>query len=232
MTFAYLLIALLFFIVIFILFHLRSLSEDEINELGEKKRKKGIEKYYTYDPVQYIGNREAKKSMPPYGGFFPVDWSFNIAPSIIASLLKSKKHEWVVIAFEKDRSVQYLWMNKGPDKTSVGIGVSIDRVLEICQQSAYKSILVLHNHINSRPNLYNTGIPSNMDLETANEWAIKLNNSGISLVEYICERGIPHRYFLRVAETFLPLANYLIEIKQENGKSWSDNLSLHFERIF
>jgi len=232
MTIAYLLIALFIFVVIFILFHLRSLTDDEIKELGVKRRNKEIEEYYTHDAVQYIGNRDSKKAMPPYGGFFPVDWGFNVAPPIIASLLKSKKHEWVVVAFEKERNVQYLWMNKGTDKTSVGIGVTIDRVLEMCQQSGYKSVLVLHNHINSRPTSYNTAIPSSVDLETANEWAAQLNNSGISLVEYICERGIPHRFFLKVAESFLPLTNYLSDINQENNKSWSGNVSLHLERIF
>ena len=110
--------------------------------------------------------------------------------------------------------------------------LQIERVLEICQQSGYRSVLVLHNHINYRSDSYNTAIPSKLDLETANEWATKLNNSEISLVEYICERGIPHRFFLSVAESFLPLANFLSNIKQENGKSWSDNLSLHLERIF
>lgn len=120
----YLLLSLLVILIIFILLHLRSLSEDEVKELGIKRRNKGITKYYTHNAVQYIGNREAKKAMPQYGGYFPVDWGFDIAPPIIASLLKSKKHEWVVVAFEKERNVQYLWMNKGSDKSSVGIGVT------------------------------------------------------------------------------------------------------------
>ncbi len=230
MEFLFFIIALI--IALFIIIHLRALTDDEVKQLGIKRRNKKVEVYYSHDNVQYLADRKDKKAMPPYGSFFTVNWKLQVAPPIAASFLKFKKHEWIMIAFEKERIVSYVWMNKGLDSKSVGLGIQIERVQAICRQSGYKSVLLFHNHINSRPSSYTTGVPSQLDQETTNNWAQILNGSDISLLAYICERGVPYRFLLRVPDSFFPISNFIDEISELNGVSWFDNFPLHMERIF
>jgi len=219
-------------LAVFIFIHFRPLDDDEIRELALKRRKKATTTYYAHDPVQYRANSDAKKSMPSFGGLFPVEWELNVAPPIVASLLKFKKHEWIVVGFESQRLVRLLWMNKGSDKLSVGLGLAIDRIRDICQESGYRSVLVFHNHIHPRQTSYNTGIPSGRDLESSNEWAQNLATVDVTLVGYICERGVPYRFFLNVPDSQFPLAEFQSAISLHNAHSWLQNLSLHMERIF
>lgn len=86
--------------------------------------------------------------------------------------------------------------------------------------------LIFHNHPNA--NL----APSERDIEMAKAWSEVLNNNGITLVEFVCGRGLHREYFLSPADEFHPLSTFLTAIEERNGKSWLANLRLHFERVF
>ena len=53
------------------------------------------------------------------GEFVDCDFHYREMPSRVASLLKFKKHEWIVVAFISSLRVRRLWWNKGPDRTQV-----------------------------------------------------------------------------------------------------------------
>ncbi len=225
----YALSAVIALTVLFIVLHLRPLKQDEVKILSGKRRNKAIEAYFAFRNVQFIADRDAKKAMPPAGGYFYVDWELSDAPPMVAGLLKHKKHEWIIFAFEKARKVEKLWMNKGFDKQRVAHSVSIESVRRMCVDSGYSSVQVLHNHPN--PEGFRTGA-STADLSSANSWATILNEANVTLVEYVCDRGTPIRYFLKAPDTFLPLTEFEQGINATNGLSWRKNFSLHFERIF
>jgi hypothetical protein len=225
----YIFLILVSIIAFFILFHLRPLNENEVVALSTKRRNKSISQYYSFDRAQYSAHREAKKSMPANGGYCSVDWPLRSAPPLAASLLKYKKHEWVIFGFEKEKVISYLWMNKGNDKTSVVPKITTQRVMEICAASRYNSVQVFHNHPN--PNGFATSA-SQADFNSANQLASTLNNSNVALLEYVCDRGRPIRFFLSAPQTFLPLTGFKEQTVEQNGVSWSKNLSLHLERIF
>ena len=103
------------FLVVFIVSHLRPLRENEINVLSEKRRNKGIIKYFSFDIQEYSVNKNFKKSMNPNGKFYQISEDLYTFPSLSAGLLKYKKHEWIIISFEKDRKISLIWLNKGFD---------------------------------------------------------------------------------------------------------------------
>jgi len=88
-------------IVIFLLLHLRPLNEGEVKALAIKRRHNVIFKYYNFDMDEYAANKNFKKRMNPNGKFYEIDHDLHSFPSIAAALLKYKKHEWIIISFEK-----------------------------------------------------------------------------------------------------------------------------------
>lgn len=225
----YIALALIVLMAACILLHLRPLTVEEVSALSIKRRDKSVSSYYSHENSQYVFNKDAKKAMPPNGGYLTVDWKLSSTPPLAAALLKQKKHEWIIFGFEKNKTVNRLWMNKGLDRKSVSPAISIENVSGLCLNAGYQSVQIFHNHPN--PEGFATGA-SQADLKSANSWAEILNKAGVGLVEYVCDRGRPIRYFLKVPDSFLPVAGFQDEIARQNGVSRFGNLSLHFERMF
>lgn len=219
-------------LLLFILTHLRPLNDKEINDLATKRRKKDIRQYFNFSRQELSPDLTFKREMNPKGEFYNVSEELYLFPSVVASLLKYKKHEWVIIGFEKDRKIDLLWLNKGKDNLSVRSLLDADDICKIAIDRQYKSVLKFHNHPNSNPNYYDCSEPSEQDLYNADYLAKKLNKAGINLITFVCERGMHYEYGFYPADTFLPLNDYLKEISTVNGCSIFKNLQLHFERVF
>ncbi|MFA7382806.1 MAG: hypothetical protein WC001_05095 [Desulfurivibrionaceae bacterium] len=219
-------------VIIFVALHLRPLQEHEISSLATKRRKRNIEAYFQLDNTERSVNAEFKKSLNPRGVFYRVDLPLHSTASTVAALLKYKKHEWIVIAFEKGKQIGHLWVNKGYNNSSASIYLTINEALGTAVQHGYSSILMFHNHPNSNPNKYNCTQASETDLATASLWASTLNPGGINLAKYVCERGRHYRYWMSPSESFLPFADFTEGISKANHLSKFGNLLLHMERIF
>jgi hypothetical protein len=219
-------------VCIIIALHLRPLEEHEVKSLSTKRRNKSVESYFLSDDVEHSVNSEFKNKLNPNGVFYQVDLSLHTVAATVAALLKYKKHEWIIIAFEKHKKVHRLWVNKGHNNSSASIYLPLNQSLEVALQNGYSSILMFHNHPNSDPSKYDCTQASKTDLDTAAHWADRLNPGGINLIEYVCERGRHYRYFLSPSDSFLPLNCFIEEIDKTNGHSLLGNLRLHFERIF
>lgn len=218
--------------LVFVLTHLRPLNEDELRQLGEKKREKQIREYFSFATGEFSVNKEFKKRMNPNGKFYQINESLFDFPPIAAALLKYKKHEWIIVAFENEQKIDLIWLNKGFDRYKVSLYLPIKNIANIAGQENRTSVLIFHNHPNSDPYYHDCSKPSSQDLDSANEFSRVLNTHGINLVEFVCERGIHYQYFSSYANTFLPLSNYVEMIDKINGLSKLRNLSLHIERIF
>jgi len=219
-------------VLLFIVLHLQPLTDHQVRSLGIKRRKRNIEVYFHADNTEQSVNPDFKKSLNPRGVFYQVDLPLCSAASIVAGLLKYKKHEWIVVAFEKQKQVGLLWVNKGNDNSSASIFLPINQILDTTLKNGYSSVLMFHNHPNSNPNRYNCTQASKTDLDTASHWADTLNPGGINLVKYVCERGRHYQYFLSPSESFMPLSDHIADINRANGGPWYGNLRLHLERIF
>jgi len=219
-------------VLIFILTHLRPLTEDEVRQLGTKKRRKQIRQYFSYDKSELTVDKDFKKRMRPNGKFYQRSDSLYRFPAIAAALLKYKKHEWIIMAFESNKEIFLIWLNKGPDRSSASPYFWTKDMPNVPHGKKLTSVMIFHNHPNPDPKYFDYTKPSGRDIEFAKDYSSVLNDLGINLVSFICERGRHYEYFLSPADSFLPLPQFIEEINEVNGRSKLKNLSLHFERIF
>ena len=126
--------------------------------------------------------------MSAAGKFYRMNEKLSYFPSIASSLLKFKKHEWIIIAFEKEHVIDLIWVNKGQNKSSVQIFLQITEIVNISINEKRSAVLVFHNHPNEMPGYIDCTKPSNTDIEKAKNWSIILNENGINHIEFICER--------------------------------------------
>jgi hypothetical protein len=220
------------FAIIFIASHLRPLTNDEVIDLAGKRRKNQIRFYFSFTNSPLIPDKEFKKKMDASGTFYNIDEPLERFPSVVASLLKYKKHEWIIIAFEKAKKIDLMWLNKGDNRFGVSSFLNLPLLMATAKLGNYNTILILHNHPNWNPNYYKFNKPSNQDISSANEFKNALNPQGLNLLEFVCERGHHYEYFLSPTESFYPVSIYLTQLENENGETKSKNLLLHFERVF
>lgn len=169
--------------------------------------------------------------MVPEGKFYNFQESLRRFPPVVASWLKGKKHEWMVVGMEKRREISLVWANKGKDRTGVCLALPFERLTGIAVSNGYASMLVFHNHPNPNPEMFSCSRPSEVDLSSSALRAQILNGHGINLVEFVCERGVAHRYQLFPANSFLPIESFTEVLRGENGVSKRKNFSLHIERL-
>lgn len=210
----------------------KPLTKEEIGLLAGKRRNKQIHLYFSFNTRELIVNKEFKKRMNPNGTFYRIDETLFGFPAVAAALLKYKKHEWIIIAFEKNRKIDLVWLNKGVDRSGVSPYLSVENIIKTARQENQISVLIFHNHPNINPNYYSYKRPSEQDIKSANGFAQVLNRNDINLLEFTCERGKHYEYFLSPADSFLPLTEFIEDINKINGQPKFKNLFLHFENFF
>ena len=226
-------IAIIFLIILlFVLTHLRPLSDNETIQLSTKRRNKSIKKYFSFDSKEYNVNKEFKSKMKSDGKFYDVNINLYKFPSTAAALLKYKKHEWILVGFEKSQNIFYMWANKGSDRKKVSLNLPFDEIMTIGSQENASSIMIFHNHPNINPYYYDTSRPSDQDVQSARNLSDTCIQHGINLLEFVCERGAHNRYFSSYSDKFYPLGDIVAGVKNSNNISKIGNLSLHIERIF
>jgi hypothetical protein len=226
------LLSVVLILSLFILTHVHPLSEYEIERLSEKRRGNKISWYYFFSTKEMGINKDFKKRINPNGAFYSMSERLSDFPSLAAALLKYKKHEWLVIAFEKEKQINMIWVNKGIDRTQVGLFLPLNKIIEIAKQKGDTTVFMFHNHPNTNPNYYSCTKPSERDLESAEAWAKALNANGLNNFEFVCERGRHYLYYRSISESFLPVITFIKEVEHSNGISKWKNLKLHLERIF
>jgi hypothetical protein len=102
----------------------------------------------------------------------------------------------------------------------------------IANKKGCTSVMIFHNHPNHNPNQLDCTKPSQQDLISADDYAIKLDYYSVNILEFICERGRHYQYYAYHTDSFYPLKDRIEEIEKHNGTSMFWNLRLHLERIF
>jgi len=118
---------ILIIIVLIILTHLRPLTFEEVMILGSKRRTKELKEYFSFKNYEVNVDMTFKKRMNPNGKFYQFNEVLYEFPSIAAGLLKYKKHEWSIIAFERETKIFLIWLNKGSDNSSVSTLISSEK---------------------------------------------------------------------------------------------------------
>ena len=184
---------------------------------------------FDFSAMQRPADAAEKKAMTRQGEFVACDLPYRDAPARIAGLLKYKKHEWIVIAFINSFHVQQLWWNKGPDGTMVWSFLRHHSLKAAIESLKPDSIAILHNHPNPDPSYYRMSFPSEADLRSAGSFDEEFSKHGISLLEFVCERGVPHLYYATFAESVVPMDPITSEVQKVNGTGILRNYSLRKE---
>lgn len=215
----------------FVLGHLRPLTADEVAGLATKRRGKAVRQYFAFHGGEVTVDPEFKKRMKPTGAFYMIDEPLDQFPSVAAALLKYKRHEWTILALEKEGRVVLAWLNKGVDASTVHLVLPSDQLAKLATSGACTSVLAFHNHPNPSPAHYSCTRPSETDLDHAVSLAELLRGEGVSFADFVCERGRHYIYHLSVADTLLPLSEFVVHVNQANNQSRLKNLRLHTERV-
>ena len=214
---------------LYYLTHRRPLTDGEVFRLAAHRRRRTVASYFRFARQEVAIHKAFKAGMKPSGRIYAVNERLEDMPDLAAALLKGKKHEWMVIAFERGRRVTHLYVNKGPDNESVSLLWEPESIVRFARQQGCTSLLLFHNHPNPNPGRYDFTRPSGTDLESARQFAGVLLPQGINLIEFVCERGRHYRYFDAVSEHFLPVGQFSQEIRKANGTSPRANYRLHRE---
>jgi hypothetical protein len=215
----------------FVVTHVHPLTEDEVRELATKRRNRQITTYFTFRQGHIAVDAELKKRMVPTGTSYPLSYPLYGFPSLAAALLKYKKHEWMLVAFERNKQVELVWENKGPDNTQVSLLADSEFLFSGLQRD-YDSVLVFHNHPNADPRHFDALVAGGQDNLFAAHYADLFNGSGLNFLMFVCERGRYREFFRSPADTFLPLPDFVAAINGANGLGKLRNLRLHLERVF
>ena len=207
-----------------------ALDSREVSRLAGKRRLRGVRSYLSsLQRRQMVAALEFKSRMKREGEFARVDLPTDCVASWAASLLKYKKHEWILVAFLAGRVCPLVWYNKGLDRTQVSLYLSPDSMRGFAKGIGAETVLVFHNHPNPDPHRYNCTRPSGQDIQSAGHLGSHLTQAGMSLVEYVCERGTPYRYYVAVGDRLLPVAPFAEAVRRANRKSWWTHVGLHLE---
>jgi hypothetical protein len=217
---------------IFVALHLRPLDDAEVEAVTRKRRGRRIQAFFAYDNRERAVDHDFKKRMAARGKFYPMAEGQQEMPAIAAALLKYKKHEWIIVAFARGQTVDLMWLNKGPHKFGVSSLLPDAAIADRCWAGGYDAVLLFHNHPNSRPQYLDMSQPSPRDVATADLLGGYLDDRDVALAEFVCERGLPYRYFWSAPDALYPLTVTEEQVSARNGRSPAGNLWLHSERIF
>ena len=221
-------IAALWF-VIDVLANRHPLTQEEVQKLLRKRQwEKGL-MLHSFSSRPILANPEEKKRMKSGGEWLEFYEKFELVPARMAGFLKYKKHEWIIVVVVQSRNSLCLWWNKGPDNTSVAPRLPIESIISVARSKNADLVALLHNHPNSNPSLYDCTEPSAQDLRSAEYTAKSLSQSGISMLEFVCERGSPYLYYAHFTDRGIPPAPILHDIQCKNGNGLFGNYSLRCE---
>ncbi len=209
--------------------HRHPLNNQEILALSMKRQRIRALRKFDFSTMQRPADAAEKKAMKSQGEFVGCDLGYRDSPARIAGLLKYKKHEWIVIAFINSLHVRRLWWNKGPDGTKVWSFLRDHSLKSAIRSLRPDAIAILHNHPNPDPSRYRMTIPSEADFRSAGFYDGEFSKHDISLLEFICERGVPHLYYASFADSVVPIDPITDEIQKVNGTGIFKSYSLRKE---
>lgn len=215
--------------VVDILANRHPLTEEEVQKLLRKRQwEKGL-MLHSFSSRPILAHPEEKKRMKSGGEWLEFHEKFDLVPARMAGFLKYKKHEWVILVVVQSHNSLCLWWNKGPNNATVAPNLPIESIISVAQSKNADLVARLHNHPNSNPSLYDCTKPSGQDLRSAEYIARSLSQSGISMLDFVCERGFPYLYYAHFTDKAIPPTTMLHDIQCKNGTGMFGNYSLRCE---
>lgn len=205
------------------------LKDHDLEQLAQCRRQARIRQFCNFCTVRRDADLAFKKAMKADGRFHHVDYPISDSLAVIASHLKSKKHEWVVFAIVVHDRVVSLWCNKGPDSSKVWPTIPSEQLLAVAQHRASGLVIRLHNHPNSHGGRVCLLGPSEQDLRSFQYFAELFVAQGLSFIDVVCERGHWLVYGEAYVDDWFPLNVERNNVFALNGTTWGTHRRLRRE---
>lgn len=200
--------------------HMNPLNGEQIEELAGYVRKEKINQHYNFLTKKKKTSRKFSKNMNPDGKYYHMEVPLEEMPSVAASLLKSKRYEWRILAFERDGMVDCIYSNKG-EEHSVSIKEDISKILQLCDECEYTTVFDVHNHPSGELR------PSSADISSCNALSSIFMKMDINFIGIIVSDNLWTCYYKKISDNFLPKEDFINEIYNKNGTDKEVNLELH-----
>ena len=217
---------------VFVILHIRPLNSSEKLSLGKKRRKRQIKFYFSFNSKECPADKELDSQINFSTSNHKINLNLREFPSISSALLKNKKHECVIIGFEKNKKIEFVRFEQDTSRSDLSAILPFNEIAERAKKENMSSVLVLHNHSASHLTNKNYMEPSDQDLISANDLALTLDRNGVNLIEFMCDKKRYSEFFSSISDSFLPLKGFIEDIQMTNGESKFKNLTLHIDRLF
>lgn len=229
-----LVLILLLIVLVVLIKHMFPLSEEQVKQVAKKEREKMINHYYTFSNNEWNDIEEDfSKPLNPGGDFYNLDLSLYSFPAFASYLLKDKKHQWILVAYEKDKRIICFWANKGSDKYTVQLYIPDNTIVNKAVKIGATSLLLFQNHpVSAGENRIERIRPTADEHDLAHNKASLFNRYNINFLSFICATGSFSRYYMKCTSLFYSEEQYIKRIDKLNGYSIYCNLKLHAMRYF
>lgn len=210
--------------------HQRPLTEEEILQLASARRAIYINQHFWFTHTKVGVNPNYRSSLERDGRWDRVnDVKLTSIFSLLAQLLRYKRHEWSVWCVADENAVKWIWANKGPDNEYCYYKGSLLEIVCLLQQSACHTVIHMHNHPHTAERYWNLLRPSETDLNTLKTQSEFWTSQGYNFIDGLCSQGGFIIYGASFSPEYWPPGCSVEDIKAENGISEKQNYKLHKE---
>jgi hypothetical protein len=204
--------------ILYIIISFIPINDNQILSLILKIRKKRINYYFPTQPIVNHSQHRfkyLKDFMEVDGGFIKVDIDRANITTAASYMLKYKRHEWLIIAFEKNNKIDLIWANKG-ESHFVPILLNVLDQIDISNRYKYQSVYLFHNHprfklfnekrLNSLKKVFDLFRvhPSQRDIDTMQTFSEIYKRYDINMISYICGNTQVNPLFFSISKKLLP----------------------------
>lgn len=204
------------------------LNDEEINSLLQQRKICYINSTFCFLQNKIKVNPDYRRAMEVQGRWDRISVGLTELPTLMAELLRTKRHEWFLWCLADDKNCKFLWANKGDDNESCYSKISPLAVALLAKKEDCTTIIRIHNH----PHTQQDGdflllTPSKIDLRSFANLKELFKQYELNLIDIVCSQG----RFRVYAHSFcnFPKELSIDAIRAENGVSEEHNIALHRE---
>lgn len=217
-------------IIIFLVFlSLKPIEESQLNKLALKIREHKVKNHFPKNFKTSGKSSRFKKHMNPKGGFFETNIDRKSIAVEATKMLKYKKHEWIIIAYEKNQKIKLIWTNKGNEKSVYPL-LRNNQQLQLVQKRDFDTVYIFHNH---PPHSLFKGdkirlLASQQDYKSAKYTAKFYKEQNVTIAEYVCANKGYTPYFISPKKDLFPFKSIYQEL-EEKANSKFQRIGLWFK---
>lgn len=205
------------------------LTDEEIIQLSEARRNKGINEEFAFTHSIVTANPAFRSSLNVEGRWDRINEDLIDMPSLLADVLRYKRHEWYIWCLADNRTCKLIWANKGDDNSSCYYKGNILELVSLAASAECSTVLCMHNHPHTQERWWDLLEPSDTDLESFERMSTLFEASGLKYIDALCSQGKFRIYGYSIPDDYWPDGSRIEDVVAENSISEDGNRKLHIE---